>query len=129
MIDDNFFDYDEYEFFNELSDNEKLFYIYDVFINELSDELLDTIEFKEYNSITPPSNNDMYELGQPIEAFIRSDIDNKLHISSESIDVINIISNNLIIDGYILLNKSVKVDRGLITVSYNMLEGLPISLN
>jgi hypothetical protein len=129
MIDDNFFDYDEYEFFNELSDNEKLFYIYDVFINELSDEILDAIEFKEYNSITPPSNNDMYELGQPIEVFIRSDIDNKLHISSESIGVINTISNNLIIDGYILLNKSVKVDRGLTTVSYNMLEGLPISLN
>jgi hypothetical protein len=132
MIDDNFFDYEEYQFFKELSDSDKLLYIYDVFINELSDEFLDELEFKEYNKIDPPAENfskkSSTEL-EPIEVTIYSDTNGRLHITSTSISVINMIISNMRMDGYILLNREQVITKDKISVSYKMLEGEPICLN
>jgi hypothetical protein len=132
MIDDNFFDYEEYQFFKELSDSDKLIYIYDVFINELSDEFFDELEFKEYNRIEPPTENfsklASTEL-EPIEVTMHSDTNGRVYITSTNIDVINVIVSNMRLDGLILLNREETKINDKVSVSYKMLDGDPISLN
>lgn len=132
MIDDNFFDYEEYQFFKELSDSDKLIYIYDVFINELSDEFLDALEFKEYNRTEPPTETVSKQYStelEHIEVKIYSDTNGRLHIISTSFFVINMIISNMYMDGYILLNREQVITKDTISVSYKMLEGEPICLN
>tara|TARA_R110000851_G_scaffold323049_1_gene489469 strand:+ start:443 stop:808 length:366 start_codon:yes stop_codon:yes gene_type:complete len=121
MTNYDYWDSDEFKFFNTLSDNDKLLYIYDLMISEFTDEV--DLEYKtEYNS-------DVESTGKQ---YVAVSLNNgRVKISGPSFDVVNKISNLMMVNGMIFTDSAIDIDDDEnVIMSFTIVgKSFPLSLN
>lgn len=112
MIDSEYWDEDEYNFFNHLDDDDKLLYIYDLIINDFKDD---------------------YYADTQIESDILVIFDSSKYVSitGESEEIVNTIANRMVMDGLVISQKTITtLDNGKCVLSYKIVANAsPISIN
>jgi hypothetical protein len=121
MINTDFWDEYEYNFFINLKDDDKLLYIYDLMIGDFQSEYFDGDNFDyEFESDDELTN-----------VAVLSDTHDVLSITGANEDALNKVATNIMMNGMLLTNGVATMgDMGVILLSFNVLgRGVPISLN
>ena len=122
MINTDFWDEYEYNFFINLEDADKLLYIYDLMIGDFRSEYFDGDNFDyEFESDDELRTN----------ALVLSDTHEVLSITGVTEDALNKVATNIMLNGMLLTDGVATMgDMGVILLSFNVLgRGVPISLN
>ena len=127
MDDDNYWDNVEYNFFNTLDDTDKLMYLYDLMLGDFQyeyDGLDDDSDF-EFDEFV----DDDTPIRQEVTALI--DKSGYLSITGASVELLNKVVTNMVMDGMILSGKKVSMsDNGEISLNYKIIGTVtPISVN
>ena len=126
MDDNNYWDEVEYNFFNTLDDVDKLMYMYDLMLGDFQDDYYgidddSDFEFDEFVDDTP--------IRQEVTALI--DKSGYLSITGASVELLNKVVTNMVMDGMILSGKKVSMStNGEISLNYKIIGTVtPISVN
>lgn len=127
MDDNNYWDEVEYNFFNTLDDVDKLMYMYDLMLGDFQNDYYgidddSDFEFDEFVDDDTP-------IRQEVTALI--DKSGYLSITGASVELLNKVVTNMVMDGMILSGKKVSMsDNGEISLNYKIIGTVtPISVN
>jgi hypothetical protein len=100
MTNYDYWDNDEFKFFNTLSDNDKLLYIYDLMISEFTDDY--EFDYKtEYNN----------DVENDAKQFVAVSLNNgRVKIAGPSLEVVHKISNLMMVNGMIFTDSDIDID-------------------
>ena len=122
MQSNEFWDESEYTFFCKLTDNDKLLYIYDLFIGEFLDDYMGNIEYSEDDLLIEVELDDGDE-----NVSIKIDT---VEVKALTNDKANQIAMNIMLDGIIITNPIKNQIKDQIIQKYKLIgETNPISLN
>jgi hypothetical protein len=122
MQSNEFWDESEYTFFCKLTDNDKLLYIYDLFIGEFLDDYMGNIEYSEDDLLIEVELDDGDE-----NVSIKIDT---VEVKALTDDKANQIAMNIMLDGIIITNPIKNQIENQIIQKYKLIgETNPISLN
>jgi len=122
MQSNEFWDESEYTFFCKLTDNDKLLYIYDLFIGEFLDDYMGNIEYSEDDLLIEVELDDSDE-----NVSIKIDT---VEVKALTDDKANQIAMNIMLDGIIITNPIKNQIEDQIIQKYKLIgETNPISLN
>jgi len=122
MQSNEFWDESEYTFFCKLTDNDKLLYIYDLFIGEFLDDYMGNIEYSEDDLLIEVELDDSDE-----NVSIKIDT---VEVKALTNDKANQIAMNIMLDGIIITNPIKNQIEDQIIQKYKLIgETNPISLN
>jgi len=122
MQSNEFWDESEYTFFCKLTDNDKLLYIYDLFIGEFLDDYMGNIEYSEDDLLIEVELDDGDE-----NVSIKIDT---VEVKALTDDKANQIAMNIMLDGIIITNPIKNQIEDQIIQKYKLIgETNPISLN
>lgn len=122
MQSNEFWDESEYTFFCKLTDNDKLLYIYDLFIGEFLDDYMGNIEYSEDDLLIEVELDDGDE-----NVSIKIDT---VEVKALTDDKANQIAMNIMLDGIIITNPIRNQIEDQIIQKYKLIgETNPISLN
>lgn len=121
MINYDYWDNDEFKFFNTLSDNDKLLYIYDLMISEFTDDY--EFDYKaEYDADVDNDN----------KKYVAVSLNNgRVKIVGPSLTVVSKISNLMMVNGMIFTDSDVDMDDDdNVILSFTIIgKSYPLSLN
>ena len=125
MNESEFWDDEEFDFFNTLSDNDKLLYIYDLFLGEFDAEY-EMDGRLEYDADIPESSSSKKE-----KKYVSISLtDGRLSISGPSLKVVSKISNLMMVNGMMFTDTNVDFDDESVILSYKIVgKTHPMSLN
>lgn len=126
MLDNEYWDESEFNFFNTLEDEDKLLYLYDLMVGEFAHEYNgeDIKNVFEFESEEEPTDN----LRQDI--VISFGLDGKINFLGDDLSVLTKVSSDMMMNGLILSDADASFEKNQVRLTYTLVgEGYPISLN
>ena len=121
MINNDYWDRDEYEFFNELEDDDKLLYIYDLMLSEVDDFLWggDDVDSDIWD-----------ELKRETEFSYNTQSPKGVRITAKTLDAIKDIADLMMMNGAIMTEGTLNITTENVIMTYVLLgKSNPISTN
>jgi len=125
MNQSEFWDDEEFDFFNTLSDNDKLLYIYDLFLGDFDAEY-EMDGRLEYDTDVPEPSASKKE-----KKYVSISLtDGRLSISGPSLKVVSKISNLMMVNGMMFTDTNIDFEDESVVLSYKIVgKTHPMSLN
>ena len=125
MNHNEFWDDDEFDFFNTLSDNDKLLYIYDLFLGDFDAEY-DMDGRLEYGNDTPEPGDSKKE-----KKYVSVSLSGgRLSITGPTLSVVSKISNLMMVNGMMFTDTNIDFEDESVVLSYKIVgKTHPMSLN
>jgi hypothetical protein len=125
MNHNEFWDDDEFDFFKTLSDNDKLLYIYDLFLGDFDDEYEMDGRLEYGNDTLEPGDSKKEKKYVSVSLS-----DGRLSISGPSLSVVSKISNLMMVNGMMFADTSIDFEKESVILSYRIVgKTHPMSLN
>ena len=126
-----YWDVSEFKFFNTLEDEDKLLYLYDLFVGDFTNEFFSLAEDDDIDFESDfDDSEDTNELHQQVVARIDKP-NSKLTLSGATEDILAKVATDLMMNGMILTTHTIVSEEGSpLKIEWDMIgEGNPISLN
>lgn len=126
-----YWDVSEFKFFNTLEDEDKLLYLYDLFVGDFTNEFFSLAEDDDIDFESDfDDSEDTNELHQQVVARIDKP-NSKLTLSGATEDILAKVATDLMMNGMILTAHTIVSEEGSpLKIEWDMIgEGNPISLN
>jgi|TARA_R100001460_G_scaffold99467_2_gene142728 hypothetical protein len=120
MVDNDFWDKDEFEFFNQLDDSSKLLYIYDLMISDFDDEFMwgDGLQSEIWDEMD-------YEVANQDTSLFK-----RIKITAETLDDIKDIVDMMMMNGLIVTDSNLNITTENVEMTYTLLsKSNPICVN
>ena len=125
MNHNEFWDDDEFDFFKTLSDNDKLLYIYDLFLGDFDDEYEMDGRLEYGNDTLEPGDSKKEKKYVSV-----SWSEGRLSITGPSLSVVSKISNLMMVNGMMFADTSIDFEKESVILSYRIVgKTHPMSLN
>ena len=129
---EDYWDESEFKFYNTLHDEDKLLYLYDLFLGDFTSDVLSISESNEIDFDFELDNDfDDSDTFRPTVTAAFDAINNTMVLSGAEVDVLDKVAGDLMMNGVLLCGRVLTVNsKGSTILTYNMLDnGPPISLN
>jgi len=125
MNHNEFWDDDEFDFFKTLSDNDKLLYIYDLFLGDFDDEYEMDGRLEYGNDTLEPGDSKKEKKYVSVSLS-----EGRLSITGPSLSVVSKISNLMMVNGMMFADTSIDFEKESVILSYRIVgKTHPMSLN
>jgi hypothetical protein len=124
MVDNDYWDAEEFNFFSELNDTDKLMYIYEIMLSKYSFRFIDD----EYDEDT---DEDADEDEVNFDEFKTNNTNTVIRLTGQSLESVNSIKDLMILNGLIVSESKIEyTDDGYVILSVTMLgKSNPICVN
>ena len=124
MVDNDYWDAEEFNFFSELNDTDKLMYIYEIMLSKYSFRFIDD----EYDEDT---DEDTDEDEVNFDEFKTNNTNTVIRLTGQSLESVNSIKDLMILNGLIVSESKIEyTDDGYVILSVTMLgKSHPICVN
>ena len=125
MSDNQFWDDEEFDFFNTLSDNDKLLYIYDLFLGDFD------AEYKMDGRLEYGDGDFDFDSSKKEKKYVSVSLNGgRLSITGPSLSIVSKISNLMMVNGMMFADTSVDFEKESVILSYRIVgKTYPMSLN
>lgn len=129
MVDNEYWDAEEYSFFSELNNNDKLMYIYEIMLAKYSFRFIDNDLDGDFDDFDDDFDDDSSE--DAIDEFELPSANTTIKLTGKNLESLNSIKNLMLYNGLLIQNSKVEyTDDGYIVMSLSMLgKSHPICVN